>query len=132
MENNKMVSLIRIGSQALMKKPGERENIIVPAADIYETAQAFIVKLDMPGASKEVINVTVDSKTLRIYCKPMRSENKNGISLYSEIGEKSYLREFNLGTGILLDTIQALFENGVLNITLPKSEEIKTREIQIQ
>jgi len=132
MENNKNVALTRAGSSALMKKVEEPEVIVTPVADIFETADAFVVKLDMPGVSKETISLNVDPKLLTVRGKIVPFQKEPVKMLFSEIEKKSYMREFNLGTGIKLDEIDAQYEDGVLIITLPKTDEVKAREIQIR
>jgi len=132
MENGKNAALVRTGSGALMKIPEEPERIVVPAADIFESADAFVIKLDMPGVEKESMSVMVDSAriVLRGSVKPVQKEQSQ--ILYSEIGKKKYQREFNLGSGLNLDQVDAQIQNGVLTITLPKAEEAKARVIPLQ
>jgi len=132
MENNKNVGIIRAGSHALMKRAEELEMVFSPDTDIYETADAFIVKLDMPGATRDSLSLTVDSKQLLVRGEVLAQSKDQGKILYSEIWKKKYFREFNLGSGIQREKIDAQFESGVLTVTLPKSDEIKSREIHIQ
>jgi len=132
MENNKNVALVRSGPNALMKRLEEFEMGVSPVADIFETGDAFMVKLDMPGATKDSINLSVDTKLLSVRAKVAPYHLEEVTLLFSEIGRKRYLREFNLGTGIKLDEIDAQFEDGVLTITLPKTDEVKAREIHIR
>jgi len=132
MENNKNIGLVRAASQALMKKPDDFEMVVSPYSDIYETADAFIVKLDMPGSTKESLSITVDSRQLIVRSAMQEHKQEHGKTLYSEIWKKKYFREFNLGTGIQIAKIDAQFESGVLTVTLPKSDEVKPREIHIQ
>jgi HSP20 family protein len=132
MENNKNTALVRPGSGALMKRIEAPETVVSPAADIFETGNAFIVKLDLPGAVKELISLNVDAKLLSVHAGVEPHHSDQAALLFSEIGKKQYLREFNLGTGIKLDNISAQFEDGVLTITLPKTDEAKAREIRIR
>jgi HSP20 family protein len=132
MENKKNVSLIRAGLSALMKSPEAPETVVSPVADIFETADAFIVKLDMPGATKESISLNVDPSRLIVHGGILPHHKEQFKLLFSEIGRKKYLREFNLGTGMKLDEIDAQFEDGVLTVTLPKNDEVKAREIHIR
>lgn len=132
MENNKKNALIRSESKALIRRIEEPETVVSPAADIFETGDAFIVKLDMPGAVQESINLNADDKLLSVQAGIV-PQNRDAVTLlFSEIGRKHYMREFNLGTGIKLDGITAQFEDGVLTVTLPKTDEVKAREIHIR
>ncbi len=106
--------------------------IFVPVADVFETADTFVVKLDIPGATKEFIILSIEPDRLTVKAAIDIYHKGDVQVLYSEIGQKSYMREFNLGNGINRDGITAQFENGVLIIALPKTDAVKAREITIQ
>jgi len=129
---NNQIALMKIGPRALIKQPSPVETIVTPVADIYETLENFIVKLDMPGADKETIRVSVEPGQLTARASIMVQPSGNLNLLFSEIGRKSYVREFNLGEGVEYANVQAEFVDGVLTITIPKSDFFKTRIIQIQ
>jgi len=131
MDNNEHNSLIKKESGALMKHPGLMEKVVAPVSDIFETSDAFVVKLDMPGATKESINLSVEPNLLKVQARIVPLREINVKLIFSEIGFKSYFREFNLSNGIEHEKIVAQFENGVLTITLPKSDTIKAKEIHI-
>jgi len=132
METRKNNALIRACCNAII--PGEErfEIAVCPAADIYETNDAFIVELDMPGVAKESITVTADAQMLSVSSAQLTDRTKGGEMLVNEIGEKKYKREFRLGTGIKLDEVNAKYSDGVLSVTLPKADEVKARQINIQ
>jgi HSP20 family protein len=131
MENNKHDMTIRKETNALMKRPESIELDVAPLADLFEVADAFVVKLDMPGATKESINLSVEPNQLTVKAIVLSYHNDDAKLLFSEISRKSYLRRFNLGNGINIDKILAQFEDGVLTITLPKTDEVKAKTIQI-
>ncbi len=110
----------------------QQERTVEPVADIYETADAFVVKLDMPGSSKEEIKLSIEPNRLTVRGTVGAQYGEDAKVFFSEIGRKNYVREFNLGNGVNHDAIDAQYENGVLTITLPKTEHVKAREIQIQ
>jgi len=132
MENKKNTALVRACCNAMIKDAEEAEMIVCPAADIYETSDAFIVELDMPGVIKESINVTADAQVLSVSSSQTTEDTKRGELLINEIGRKTYQREFRLGSGIKLDEISAEYSDGVLLVTLPKADEVKARHITIQ
>ena len=131
MENNKNTSLTRKGNDALVKRQDLEEAVVSPLADIYEIADAFIAKLDMPGAAKETINIQIEPDRMSVRGSIAPRAGEGATMLYNEIGRKRYFREFNLSKGIDVDNITAQFENGVLTITLPKIDEIKAKDIPI-
>jgi HSP20 family protein len=132
MENKKNVALVRACCNGLIQKAEESEMIASPEADIFETYDAFIVELDMPGVTKESITVTADAQLLSVCSAQTTDDTERGKILVNEIGRKKYLREFRLGSGIKLDEINAEYSDGVLLVTLPKADEVKARHITIQ
>jgi len=103
----------------------------VPAADIYETADAFLVMLDLPGARKETVSLTLEEGELRVKADQETSAPEEGTLLFRDVPAGTYARAFTLGEGIDLANVDAKFENGVLTVKLFKNEERKPREIAI-
>jgi len=131
MENNKHEAITKKESGALVKRTDVMEKIVIPVADIFETAEAFVVKLDLPGVKKDDISLNIEPDRLTVNAA-IEPHHKEGTKLlYSEIGRKRYLREFRLGKGIDHGKIVAQIENAVLTITLPKTDSVKAREIII-
>lgn len=115
---------------ALEKRP-EAVATMVPPADIYETDDAYVVMLDMPGATKESISVNMDRSTLTIRGTAELLRYDDAKLHYNEIRGGVYERSFNLTEGIDRNSVEAHFENGVLTIKLLKKEEVKPRTIPI-
>ena len=118
--------------EALLKRLENGERHMVPMADIYESADAFVVMLDMPGSTKENVNITVDRSNLVIRGEVEPLHKEKGIALHTEISGLNYQRTFNLGEEIDPSNVDARYEDGVLTIKLYKKEEVKPREIRIQ
>jgi HSP20 family protein len=117
---------------ALAKRPEPLATLVTPVADIYETADNFTIRLDMPGVSKDSISITAEPDTLAAQGEVVDHHRESGTLLFSEIGRKRYVREFNLGEGVDHNNIEAMLEDGVLVITVPKTDASKTREIHIR
>lgn len=103
-----------------------------PACDIQETESEVIITADLPGVSKEEVNVELvgDTLTLSGERKQESEEKKNG---YHRI-ERAYgkfQRSFTLATEVNHEAIAASFDKGVLTIRLPKSEKVKPKQIPI-
>lgn len=105
-----------------------------PAADIAETDNAFTVRLDIPGASPEGIDVRVSGNELAISAKvaPRFPAGKSAVALHREYGVGDFARSFRLGEGIDASNINASYEHGVLTLTLPKSDRVKARKIDVR
>jgi HSP20 family protein len=110
---------------------GLPSNIISPEADIFETPDAYVVSLDIPGAAKDSIAVTLEQGCLDVKAsvQPMHAETASLV--YREIRTTGYHRAFTLGEGIDRDNIDARYEEGVLTVKLLKSAELKPRQITI-
>ncbi len=102
-----------------------------PVADIYETNASFVVVLDLPGARKESIEVLVQPGRLVVRGAVGERPAEAGRMLHREIGWNRYEREFKLGPGIDQSQISAEFTDGVLTVTLPKTEDARARQIRI-
>ena len=106
--------------------------ITVPPADVYETDDEYVIKVEMPGVSKENIDVTLDNKELEITGK-INGEVPDSKNLkYAEFKLYNYRRKFVVGEGINSAELKAGFNNGLLTLTLPKREEIKPKKIEVR
>ena len=132
MDTNNKDGMMRKPITALSNRPAPLEVTVTPIADIYETADAFVIRLDMPGASKGTISVTAEPGYLAAKGVVAPYHAQTGTLLLAEIPRRNYLREFHLGQGASHENVEALFENGVLTITVPKTEEMKSKTIQVK
>lgn len=110
------------------QQPAEKP-VFIPAADIWETPEAMIVQLDMPGVAPERLDVQVHSGTLVIDGKI--GAEPSGKTLYAEQRLGDYHREFALSDDLNPDAIDAKLANGVLTLTIGKAEKVKPRKIAI-
>lgn len=106
---------------------------IVPPVDIYEDGENVTLFADLPGVSKENLDVQVDRDTLKIHGK--RAAGNSTIDKarwYDEIPHKNYYRAFTIGEEIDREKISASISNGVLKLVLSKSERTKPKKIDIK
>jgi len=101
-----------------------------PLADIYETDDIYSVKLEMPGVTKENLNVIIDDDELKITAESSIEENESDLK-YADFYLKNFSRTFRVGNDIDRNKIDARLDNGILTLTLQKSEEIKPKKITI-
>ncbi|HWP82327.1 MAG TPA: Hsp20/alpha crystallin family protein [Bacteroidota bacterium] len=128
---NNNVALTRRVTSSLAQRVEPFHASVTPVADVYETGDAFVVKLDLPGATKESISISVDPNSLSVRASVQPHHQETASLLHNEIGVKNYQRDFNLGEGIDHNGVKAEFVDGVLTITLPKTEWLKAKEITI-
>ncbi len=105
----------------------------LPAVDIYETADSVILKAELPGVSRENIDIQVRDNTLTLKGeRKFEREVKDENYLRIERSYGSFQRAFSLPTVIHQDEIKAVFKDGVLEVTLPKAEEAKPKQVKIE
>ena len=103
----------------------------MPAVDISETEDAFVVKAELPGVDKDDVNVKIENGILTIRGeKKTKAEDKKNHRIECTYG--SFVRSFTLPQTTKSDSIEAEYKNGILNLTIPKSEEVKPKEIEVK
>ncbi len=112
---------------------GEIEGAFVPAVDIAEHKDNYLVRADLPGLRKEDVNVTLQDNFLTIRGeKKHETESKDANYYRRERVYGTFSRVIELPTSVDAKKIEASFKDGVLHITLPKSEEAKPKEIDVK
>ena len=103
----------------------------VPAADIYETEDALVVVMEIPGVDREHVQISLENNTLRVEGR-IDLENYGGMEpVYTEYGVGNYARSFELSSRVDRDNSSAEVADGVLTLTLPKVKEAQSRRIPI-
>lgn len=112
----------------------ENGRSFTPPVDILEKDTAFIATVDLPGLKKEDIEISLDDGVLTISGeRKFEHEEKEEGKAFRRI-ERTYgafSRSFTLPQGVDLGKVEAVFTDGVLKLTLPKSEAAKPRKIAI-
>jgi len=103
----------------------------VPVADIFETDEALTLMLEMPGVSKNYIDVQIENDVLRVEGKIDYSAYKDVEPVYTEYNIGHYARGFTLPSKIDRGAISAQLDDGVLTLTLPKSKDVLPRRITV-
>jgi len=102
----------------------------VPRANILETKEGYVLELEMPGVTKDGVEITVENNELTIIGHRSDGEPK-GEAIYRETRPLDYRRVFDLDPSIDATRISAKVEQGVLSLTLPKAESVKPRKIAV-
>lgn len=101
--------------------------------DVNETDQAYLVKADMPGYKKEDIKIAIDGSLVSISATTQGQEEKTeGDMVYSERYSGSQYRSFTLPQDVDETKTEAKYQDGVLNLTLPKKAGTARKEITVQ
>ena len=113
------------------KKELQNKRRIRPACcDIFQNQEQVVVSMEMPGVTKENLDVRVDGDLLIIDGKKTSMGNKS-VYLLREIRDGDYHHEFTLDDTIDRDTINASIKNGVVTLTLGLKESEKPRKIEV-
>jgi len=106
-----------------------------PSADVMETQDEIRVMVELPGMRPEDVDVSLENHVLTISGEKKEERQEGGKDDRWHLSERRYgrfSRSFVLPQEVEQDRIAASFENGVLNVTIPKSERVKPRRIEIR
>jgi len=117
-------------------RPADDENGVfdwMPAVDIVEEKDAFILRADLPGVKIEDIDVRMENGVLSISGERHResTENVDGLRRFERTTGK-FFRRFSLPETTDAEGIKARSVNGILEISIPKQPEIQARRIAIE
>ena len=127
--------LTRRDTSALMRREGEpsaRRMTITPAVDIYEDAQGVTLWADLPGATKEKLDVQVHDSNLSIEAEAVVPTPANLRLQHAEVREPHFARTFTLSPDFDTSKIEASLQNGVLKLTIPRRDEARPRRIEVK
>jgi HSP20 family protein len=117
-----------------LRWPEEAEaQALVPAIDVVERENDFVIKTEMPGVKKDDIQVTLEDGVLTIAgeTKSETKEEKEGRVIRQERRFGRYVRSLHLNTQVDEKQIKASYKDGVLELTLPKAEAAKPKKITV-
>ena len=120
--------LDRVAGQLLDSRQGPR---LMPM-DLYRDGDHFVLNADLPGIDPGSVDIDVDGQVLTIRAERTARSQEGVKWIARERVAGSYLRQLHLGTGLDTDKISASYENGVLSVVIPVSEQAKPRKIQVQ
>jgi len=108
----------------------ERQEYILPEVNIFEEKDGYTLEAEMPGVSKNGLEVLLEGNELTILGHRQRPE-VHGDLIFRESHNADYRRVFELDPAIDSSRIAARMNQGVLTLTLPKSEQVKPRRIAV-
>ena len=103
-----------------------------PALDVYEEKDSFVVKAELPGMRKEDIEVSFHDGSLSISGERKSESKHEDAEIYrAERYFGRFQRSVSLPAAVAADKIKAAYKDGVLTVTLPKTEEAKPKQIDV-
>jgi HSP20 family protein len=101
--------------------------------DVYETDEGIVVKAELPGVRKEDLKISVDNNVLTIRAEKKQDGPKDVNCYYcSERVFGTFQRSFTLPNTVDTTRVKASYRDGVLVVEVPKKEEAKPKEIQVE
>jgi len=108
-------------------------DLLTPPVDIEETSEGYLIRADLPGMTEKDVKVSLVGDTLTLRGERKREvESKSGNVHRTERLFGTFERSFTLPTPVRGDKVKASYRNGVLEVSVPKAEEAKVREIEVQ
>ena len=105
----------------------------IPSVDVQEEAERFVVRADLPGVSREDLEITAEDGvlTVRGQRKATTQEQKAGYQRIERVAG-SFLRRFTLPKTAQADAIKASYVDGVLEVSIPKQPKPESRRIKVE
>jgi len=116
----------------MLEGNGRQPQNWVPALDVWETPSEVVYAFDLPGIAEEQINLEVKDETLTVSAEREKvgETTENGFYRF-ERRYGTFARAVGLPQGVDQDTISARYENGVLEVRVPKPEQQKPKKIEL-
>lgn len=111
----------------------ERRTTLYPPADVFEDSNGIKILLDMPGVSKDRLNVQADANSLLVEGDVEIDMPEEMESYHADVRATRYRRSFSLsGAKLETDSVKATLKDGVLQVEIPKSAELRPRKIEVK
>jgi len=104
-----------------------------PLMNVYDDKDNILVTAELPGLTKEQVNITFSDGILTVSGKQQHLAKTKGMTVVrKERSEGDFEKTLRIPTKIKQDAIKASFSNGILSVTMPKAEEVKPKTIAIE
>lgn len=112
--------------------PGATQRL-APPVDVVETPEAYVLRADLPGMTQKDVKVSLSGDVLTLRGERRHeSETKQGNVHRTERAFGTFERSFTLDAPVRADQVKASYRDGVLEIEVPKAEQARVREIEVQ
>jgi HSP20 family protein len=99
--------------------------------DCYRHGDTFFLHFDLPGIDTDTLDVTEENNTLTVRAQRPAAAPQDAVYLVAERPVGAYARQLVVGDGLNLEAITAVYQDGVLTLTIPVAEQAKPRKIDI-
>jgi HSP20 family protein len=105
---------------------------VLPGVDIQELPASYVLRLDMPGVEKEAIKAHVNERVLTVSGTAPAYFKQDAALLFDDSVATEYHREFTLADNVDVQSVDAVYEFGVLTVTLKKKSQFLPKEISVK
>ncbi|HVM51000.1 MAG TPA: Hsp20/alpha crystallin family protein [Candidatus Acidoferrum sp.] len=124
-----MATAVQKDERPAQNRP-QRQEYVLPSVNIFETKDGYVLEAEMPGVNKEGLEITLEGNQITIVGH-RQTEQANGNLLFRERHLADYRRVFELDPAVDTSKVSAKMDQGVLTLTLPNSERVKPRKINV-
>ena len=110
----------------------ETERPMRPPVDIFEDETGITLQADMPGVTKDRLEIKIDSETLSIQGQADIPMPEGMEALYADVRATRYERSFSLSSELDTEKVDASLKDGVLTLRIPKREKFQPRKIEVR
>ncbi len=111
---------------------GFDESTLIPRTDMYEEKGELVVKTELPGINEKDMEVTLDGDVLTIKAEKKEELTEGTMQHTQERYYGKYVRSMSLPFHVNGDKVSATYENGILELRLPRAEELKGKKIEVK
>jgi HSP20 family protein len=119
-------------SQDATARARNTDAAIQPPVDVFEDSEGITLEADMPGVSRDRLNVHVEGENLLLEGNVQFDLPEQANALFADVRSSLYRCSFILSRELQSDKIQASLKDGVLRVRIPKRAELKPRRIEVQ
>jgi HSP20 family protein len=130
---DRMFDELFAGRRPRWNKPEEELTVIIPAAELFDRQNTLVLRAELPGVSKEDIDLTITKEAITIKGELKRDDEVKAEDYF--IAERlygSFSRTVQLPFEIDEEKVDATFKNGILEVVMPKKEDAKPKETRIE
>ncbi|MBP6965569.1 MAG: Hsp20/alpha crystallin family protein [Armatimonadetes bacterium] len=119
-------------SMARPRREAPAARVWAPPVDVVEDDDKIVVKAELPGMKREDIDIELSGEQLTIRGeRKFESEEKKDNYVRIERAYGQFQRTFTIGVPVKSDQVKAAYKDGILEVTIPKSEEIKPKKVDV-
>ncbi len=125
---DRLVSDSFINPRSLVAPMG---NLMALPANLYETADNYVVQIALPGVDPDKVNITVQGETVNIKGERLVPQVENGQQIWNGIGSGNFDQTFSLPTAVEGEHTSASYQHGMLTLTMPKVQHARAHTVKV-